>query len=95
VTVPASVERFGRPIPARPEFIIDIKEAKEFLADPNSELVSMRSWEEFIGNVSGHHYIGPKGRIPGAVSVIAAVTPITWRTTATTIIRCALTTIST
>jgi thiosulfate/3-mercaptopyruvate sulfurtransferase len=66
-TVPSPVERFGRSIPARPEFIVDIEEAKELLADPHGELVSMRSWEEFIGNVSGYHYVGPKGRIPGAI----------------------------
>ena len=66
-TLPSPVESFGRPIPARPEFVVDIKEAKELLVDPQSELVSMRSWEEFIGNVSGYHYVGPRGRIPGAV----------------------------
>jgi 3-mercaptopyruvate sulfurtransferase SseA len=27
----------------------------------------LRSWPEFIGEKSGYHYIGPKGRIPGAV----------------------------
>jgi len=66
-TVPSPVERFGRSVPARPEFIIDIEEAKEYIADRHSELVSMRSWDEFIGKVSGYHYIGPKGRIPGAL----------------------------
>ena len=66
-TSPAPVEKFGCKIPTHPEYIIDIEEAKEYLADPMSELVSMRSWPEFIGEKSGYHYIGPRGRIPGAV----------------------------
>lgn len=66
-TAPEPVEEFGCPIPARPDFIIDIDEAKKYLADPMSELVCMRSWPEFIGEKSGYHYIGPRGRIPGAV----------------------------
>lgn len=66
-TPPTPIRDFGRPIPMRPELVIDIDQAKELLADPHGELVSMRSWEEFIGETSGYHYIGPKGRIPGAV----------------------------
>jgi 3-mercaptopyruvate sulfurtransferase SseA len=66
-TVPEPTPEFGCPVPAHPEYIIDIEEAKEYLADPMSELVCMRSWPEFIGEKSGYHYIGPRGRIPGAV----------------------------
>jgi 3-mercaptopyruvate sulfurtransferase SseA len=66
-TPPVPVAAFGRRIPARDDFVVDINEAKEILADPMAELVSMRSWNEFIGDVSGYHYIGPRGRIPGAV----------------------------
>lgn len=61
------VEDFGIDIPARPGYIIDTPEAKEFLAADDCELVSIRSWEEFIGNRSGYHYIEQKGRIPGAI----------------------------
>ncbi len=64
---PTPADRFGRPIPGRPDYTIDIDQAKEYLADPMAELVSMRSWPEFIGEKSGYHYIGPRGRIPGAV----------------------------
>jgi thiosulfate/3-mercaptopyruvate sulfurtransferase len=66
-TPPAPVDGFGRRIPGRPDYVVDIDEAKELLADPMAELVSMRSWSEFIGEKSGYHYIGPRGRIPGAV----------------------------
>ncbi|MBD3368229.1 MAG: thiosulfate sulfurtransferase [Candidatus Eisenbacteria bacterium] len=64
---PAPVPAFGRKVPSRPALIVRTTQAKELLADPMGDLVSMRSWEEFIGEVSGYHYVHPKGRIPGAV----------------------------
>ena len=54
-------------IPAHPDYIVDIDEARALIADPEGVLVSIRSWKEFIGDVSGYHYIGPRGRIAGAV----------------------------
>jgi thiosulfate/3-mercaptopyruvate sulfurtransferase len=61
------VRSFGRTVPARPELMIDIGDAQRLLDDDNGALVSVRSWAEFIGEVSGYHYVKPKGRIPGAV----------------------------
>ena len=55
-------------VPVRPEVIVDIEEAKEILADPDgAALVSVRTWREHIGDVSGYNYIGPAGRIQGDV----------------------------
>ena len=65
--LPVPVSDFGKTIPAHPEYIIDTPEAKSLLASDHGRLVSVRSWEEFIGNVSGYNYISKKGRIPGAV----------------------------
>lgn len=67
LNTPLPVEDFGRPIPFRPEYIVDIDEAKSLIADPNGVLVSVRSWKEYIGETSGYHYIIPKGRIAGSV----------------------------
>jgi thiosulfate/3-mercaptopyruvate sulfurtransferase len=64
---PEPKSEFGAQIPARPEVFIDMPKAKELLKADDGELVSIRSWEEFIGNVSGYNYIGKTGRIPGAV----------------------------
>ncbi|MFW5657143.1 MAG: rhodanese-like domain-containing protein [Bacteroidota bacterium] len=61
------VEDFGAEIPVRDDLVVDVAEAKEMLASNNAELVSIRSWPEFIGEVSGYNYIEKKGRIPGAV----------------------------
>lgn len=58
---------FSSVIPARPELAVDTPEAKEIIASANSELVCVRSWSEYIGEVSGYNYIEKKGRIPGAV----------------------------
>ncbi len=62
-----SVENFGVPIPAHPELAVDLEEAKEILKVKDAELVSVRSWPEYIGEVSGYNYIEKKGRIPGSV----------------------------
>jgi 3-mercaptopyruvate sulfurtransferase SseA len=65
---PTPTPSFGARIPARPELIVDIKEAKQILADPeNAALVSVRTWREHIGEASGYNYIGPAGRIAGDV----------------------------
>lgn len=65
---PVPVAEFGARIPLRPEVIVDIEEAKEILADQvGAALVSVRTWKEHIGRVSGYNYIGPAGRIAGDV----------------------------
>jgi thiosulfate/3-mercaptopyruvate sulfurtransferase len=65
---PAPVASTGLSIPERPELIIDLPEAKAILADPaGGALVSVRTWREHIGAVSGYNYIGPAGRIKGDV----------------------------
>lgn len=62
-----AVADFGVGVPQRPELAVDLPEAKEILCSPRKNLVSVRSWREFIGQVSGYNYIEKKGRIPGAV----------------------------
>ncbi|MEO8437609.1 MAG: rhodanese-like domain-containing protein, partial [Chloroflexota bacterium] len=65
---PVPVEAFGVTVPLRPEVIVDIGEAKAIIGDPEgAALVSVRTWREHIGNVSGYNYIGPAGRIKGDV----------------------------
>jgi thiosulfate/3-mercaptopyruvate sulfurtransferase len=65
---PSPVAAFGVAIPQHPEVIVDIGEAKEILADQaEAALVSVRTWKEHIGRVSGYNYIGPAGRIAGDV----------------------------
>jgi len=61
------VSDFGVKIPANPLLAVDTPEAKEMIASPSSELVCVRSWPEYIGEVSGYNYIKKKGRIPGAI----------------------------
>ena len=61
------VSEFGSKIPRQPQLAVDLPRAKEMLKAPDAELVSVRSWPEFIGEVSGYNYIEKKGRIPGAI----------------------------
>jgi len=66
-TKPKPISDFGVKIPAHTELAVDITEAKELLKSEKGDLISVRSWSEFIGEVSGYDYIEKKGRIPGAV----------------------------
>ncbi|MGB7873749.1 MAG: rhodanese-like domain-containing protein [Anaerolineales bacterium] len=67
VQQPVPVEAFGRNIPAHPEYILDMDGAKALLADDQGLLVSVRSWDEYIGKTSGYDYIQARGHIAGAV----------------------------
>jgi 3-mercaptopyruvate sulfurtransferase SseA len=64
---PTPAQAFGAQIPGHPEYIMNIEEVKALTADPDGVLVSIGTWSEFIGETSGYDYIGPKGRIAGAV----------------------------
>ena len=61
------VASFGATIPARPELAVDTPEAKGMIQSKDADLVCVRSYPEYIGEVSGYNYIKKKGRIPGAV----------------------------
>lgn len=61
------VDDFGASIPQQPQLAVDTPEAKQILESHSAELVCVRSWPEYIGEVSGYNYIEKKGRIPGAI----------------------------
>jgi len=69
VVKPSPVNDFGASIPAKPELIVDMDEAKELIKSIDGDIVCTRSWAEYIGEVSGYNYIEKKGRIPGAIYV--------------------------
>jgi thiosulfate/3-mercaptopyruvate sulfurtransferase len=64
---PEGVKDTGIKVPERPELAVDTPEAREILSSREKNLVSVRSWKEFTGELSGYNYIEKKGRIPGAV----------------------------
>ena len=64
---PVAGNNFGVTIPANPDLIDTQAQLKEMLKDSNNVLVDNRSWDEYIGKVSGYSYHDKKGRIPGAV----------------------------
>ena len=61
------VADFGGSIPANPQLAVDVPEAKSMIQSPDADIVCVRSYPEYIGEVSGYNYIEPRGRIPGAV----------------------------
>jgi 3-mercaptopyruvate sulfurtransferase SseA len=60
------VADFGVDFPNHPEYLIDTRQAKSLLQQADGVLVSIRSWDEFIGNTSGYSYIKPRGDICSA-----------------------------
>lgn len=61
-----AVSDFGADFPTRPEYLIDMHQARKLSQQPDGVLVSIRTWNEFIGKTSGYSYIEAKGDIPGA-----------------------------
>ncbi|MDN8600015.1 rhodanese-like domain-containing protein [Citrobacter sp. S2-9] len=57
---------FGVTIPAQPQLMLNMEQARALLHRQDASLVSIRSWPEFIGTTSGYNYIKPKGEIAGA-----------------------------
>ncbi len=51
---------FGVKIPAQPQLMLDMEQARGLLHRRDASLVSIRSWPEFIGTTSGYSYIKPK-----------------------------------
>lgn len=68
---------FGGEIPGNPDLIDTQTELKEALKNTNTTLVDNRSWDEYIGKISGYSYHDKKGRIPGAVYGYAGTTSVT------------------
>jgi len=61
------ISEFGADIPAKPDLAVDVPKAKEMIKSKMADIVCVRSWPEYIGEVSGYNYIEKKGRIPGTV----------------------------
>ncbi len=61
------VTKFGSSIPQQEKLAVDLEGAKKMLKSSKADLVCVRSWPEYLGEVSGYNYIEKTGRIPGAV----------------------------
>lgn len=64
-TFPALAD-FGARLPARPDYLMNIEQARQLLQRQDGVLVSVRTWSEFVGRTSGYDYIEARGDIPGA-----------------------------
>ncbi len=63
-----SKSSFGTTVPAHPEYWVSLDEAIEKVKnDPNFKLISIRSYDEFIGETSGYNYMDKAGEPEGAV----------------------------
>ncbi|AMO49111.1 Thiosulfate sulfurtransferase -like protein [Enterobacter sp. FY-07] len=57
---------FGAPLPAQPQLLRNLAQTLALRQHGEIVLVSVRSWAEFSGAVSGYDYIATAGDIPGA-----------------------------
>jgi 3-mercaptopyruvate sulfurtransferase SseA len=62
-----AADDFGVPLPARPDYLFDMRQTRDLLAQAQGTLVSIRTWNEFVGKTSGYRYIAARGDIAGAV----------------------------
>jgi len=57
---------FGAPFPACPHYLADAGRTARMLDHAGAAVVSVRTWNEFIGATSGYSYIAARGDIAGA-----------------------------
>lgn len=63
-----AVKNIGTATPINKGYIVDINKAKQVLADKKgSALVDVRSWDEYIGKITGYSDLKFKGRPTGSV----------------------------
>ncbi len=68
VNTPKEETDFGTKIPAHPEYNISrAKEMAQKVKDEGIKLVSIRSWDEYLGKTSGYDYIDKAGEPQGAI----------------------------
>lgn len=71
----AAKTSFGVKTPAHPEYWVSLDEAvSKVKADSNFKLVSIRSYDEFLGKTSGYNYMDKAGEPEGAVWAKSAKT---------------------
>lgn len=66
---PQAAGEFGAEVPGRPEiYLQDPRDLKDYLEEhPDSLLVSVRSWNEYLGRNAGHSWNKGQGEIAGAL----------------------------
>lgn len=64
---PKKAKSFGRTTVAHPEYVISTEDMLEKIKDDNFKLVSIRSYDEFVGTNSGYGYIDKAGEPAGAI----------------------------
>ncbi len=67
INEPSAETVFGVATPVHPEYIVAMPEEAIKMQKEGLKLISNRSWEEYIGEVSGYDYIPGKGEPLGAI----------------------------
>lgn len=64
--VPTPITDFGGTFPGNPDIVDTIEELQTLKSLDTFTLVDNRTWDEYIGKISGYSYHDKMGRIPGA-----------------------------
>lgn len=69
INYPQAATEFGAKVPSRPEIYIQSpQDLKDYLTEhPESLLVSVRSWNEYLGRNAGHSWNKGQGEIAGSL----------------------------
>lgn len=66
---------FGITIPQHPEIVYTYDQEIEMVDDPNAVIASVRSWEEYLGNITGYTYMAVTGDIENSRFAYAGSDP--------------------
>lgn len=74
VAKPEKVD-FGLEVPANPGLVFTYEDELKFVDDDQAVIASVRSWDEYIGKISGYTYIGEAGEIENSRFAYAGSDP--------------------
>lgn len=67
INIPSPEKEFGTIIPANPQINVSTAQQAYNEQQQGLKLISIRSWDEYLGKVSGYDYIPSKGEPAGAI----------------------------
>lgn len=74
IETPTKVD-FGSEVPQNPQIVFDFNKERKLVDDKNTVIASVRSWDEYLGKISGYTYIDKAGDIKNARFAYAGSNP--------------------
>lgn len=74
IETPEKVD-FGAKVPQNPNIVFDFEKERKLVDDKNAAIASVRSWDEYLGKISGYTYIDKAGDIKNSRFAYAGSNP--------------------